>query len=86
MRAGLNSRQQRLRLGDLGHLGSGREAFQRGRENGLGDVVAVGRLIELGEGKRRAQTPTACALLACDGNRGSESFLRGAEIGLISAE
>ena len=35
-RAGLDSQQQRLRLGDLGHLVRRRETFESGREDGLG--------------------------------------------------
>ena len=56
MRAGLDSHQQRLRLGDLRHFGRRRETFKRGRENGVGFGGAAGRLIELGERKRRQQS------------------------------
>ena len=55
--------QQRLRLGDLGHFRRRRKAFERGREDGVGFGGAAGRLIELGERKRRAQTEAARSLL-----------------------
>ena len=66
MRACLDSRQQRLRLGDLGHFGRWRKAFERRRENGVGLRGAAGRLIELGQRERREQFVTACALLFGD--------------------
>ena len=70
MHAGLDSGQQRLRLSDLGHLRTRREAFQRGGENGVGVGSAAGRLIELGEGKRREQPIASRPLLFCDGDGG----------------
>ena len=78
MRAGLDSHQQRLRLCDLGHFWRRREAFERRREDGVRFGGAAGRLVELRERQRRAQTPTARALLLCDGEGGLEGFLRGA--------
>ena len=66
--------QQRLRLGDLGHFRRRREALERGREDGVGFGGAGGRLIELGERKRRAQFEAARALLLRDGERGQEGF------------
>ena len=56
-------REQRLRLGDLGHFRRRRKAFERGREDGVGIGGAGGRLVELGERKRRAQVEAARALL-----------------------
>ena len=44
-------RQQRLRLGDLGHLRRRRKAFERRREDGVGFDGAAGRLVEFGERK-----------------------------------
>ena len=76
MRAGLDSHQQRLRLGDLRHFGRRRKAFERGREDRLSIDQTAGRLVELRERQRRAQTPTARALLLCDGEGGLEGFLR----------
>ncbi len=43
---------QRLRLGDLRHLGRRRKAFERGREHGVRFGKPVGRLVELAKGKR----------------------------------
>ena len=86
MRAGLDSHQQRLRLSDLGHFGRRREAFEGGREDGVGFGGAAGRLIELGERQRRAQAPTARALLLRDGDGGLEGFFRGGGIGGIALE
>jgi hypothetical protein len=40
-------REQRLRLRDLRHFGRGREAFKRGREDGVGFDGASGRLVQL---------------------------------------
>ena len=60
-RAGLNSHQQRLRLSDLGHFGRWRKAFERGREDGVRFGWTAGRLIEVGERKRREKLVTAAA-------------------------
>ena len=46
-------RQQRLRLRDLRHFWRRRKAFEGGREDGVGFGGATGRLVELGERKRR---------------------------------
>jgi hypothetical protein len=54
MRGGLDSRQQRLRLGNLRHLRRRRETFERGRKDGVSLSRAARRLIELGKRKRRA--------------------------------
>ena len=43
-------RQHCLHLGDLGHFGRWREAFERRREDGVGVGVAAGGLVQLGEG------------------------------------
>ena len=76
MRAGLDSHQQRLRLGDLGHFGRRRKAFERRGEYGVRLSSTAGRLVELGERKRRAEAPTARALLLRDLERSLEGFLR----------
>ena len=57
-------REQRLRLGDLGHFRGRRKAFERGREDGVGIGGAAGRLIELRQRERRAQFETARRLAA----------------------
>ena len=41
--------EQRLRLGDLGHFGRRRKAFEGGREDGVGFDGTPSRLIELGQ-------------------------------------
>ena len=56
-------REQRLRLGDLGHFRRRRKAFERRREDGVSFDGAAGRLIELRERQRRSQAPAAGALL-----------------------
>jgi hypothetical protein len=81
-----NCREQCSSLGDLRHLRRWRKAFERRRENGVGIRGAGGRLIELGERQSCAQTPTSRALLLCDCECGSESFLRGGGIGWIALE
>ena len=68
-------REQRLRLGDLRHFRRRRKAFERGREDGVGVRGAAGRLVELGERVRRAQSPSARALFFCYGEGGLEGFL-----------
>ena len=79
-------RQKRLRLGDLRHFRRRRNAFQRGRENGVGFGGAAGRLIEVGERERRAQFETAGALLLRDGDGGQEGVFRGRRIGGVALE
>ena len=79
-------RQQRLRLGDLGHFRRRRKAFERRREDGVGLDGAAGRLIELGERQRRAQFEAARALLLRDGDGGQESFFRGRGIGGVALQ
>ena len=86
MRAGLNSHQQRLRLSDLGHLVGWRETFERGHEGGASVGGAAGRLIELGERKRREKLVTARGLLLCDGDGGSVGVFGGRGIGGIAFE
>ena len=78
--------KQRLRLGDLGHFGRRREAFERGREDGVGVGGAAGRLVELGERERRAQFEAARALLLRDGDGGPERFFRGRGVGRIALQ
>ena len=86
MRAGLDSHQQRLRLGDLRHFRRRRKAFKRGREDSVGVGGAGGRLIELGERKRREQLVAARALLLRDGDGGLEGFLGGRRIGEVALQ
>ena len=67
MRASLDSRQQRLRLGDLRHFRRRRKAFERGRQDGVRFDGAAGRLIELGERQapladRRLRAPCSFAM------------------------
>jgi hypothetical protein len=57
MRACLDSRQQRLRLSDLGHLVGRRETFERGFENSVRLGGAAGRLVALGKRERAARRP-----------------------------
>ena len=84
MRAGLDSQQQRLRLGDLRHLGRRREAFERGREDGVSIGQTADRLVELGQRQRRAQLEAARALLFCDSDGGQERFFRRRGIGGVA--
>ena len=79
-------REQRLRLGDLGHFRRRRKAFERGREDGVGVGGAGGRLVELGERERRAQFEAARALLLRDGDGGQECFLRGRRVGGVALQ
>jgi hypothetical protein len=46
MRAGFDSREQRLRLGDLGHFRRRRKAFECGREDSVCFDETAGRLTE----------------------------------------
>ena len=78
--------QQRLRLGDLGHFGRRRKAFERRREDGVGVGGAAGRLVELGERERRAQFEAARALLLRDGDGGQEGFFRRRGVGGVALE
>src|ERR1700722_18454168 len=79
-------RQECLRFSNLKHLRRRRKAFERSREDGVGIHGASGRLIELGERQRRAQTPTSCALLLRYLERGLESFLCRSGISWIALE
>jgi hypothetical protein len=72
---------QRLPLGDLGHLWGRRKAFEGGGENSVGVGRAAGRLVELGEGKRRQQFIAPRALFPRDGDGGAISFLSRGGIG-----
>ena len=67
---------QRLRLGDLGHFGRRREAFERRREDGVGVDGAAGRLVQFGERERGAKFEAARGLLFRDGDGGPERLLR----------
>jgi hypothetical protein len=55
---GSNFCQQPLCLGDLGHFRRRRKAFERRGEDGVGFGGSGGRLVELGERKRGAQSAT----------------------------
>ena len=79
-------REQRLRLGDLGHFRRRRKAFERRREDGVGFGGAAGRLVEFGERQRRAQFEAARALLLRDGDGGLERFFRGRGVGGIALQ
>ena len=79
-------REQRLRLSDLRHFRRRREAFERGREDGVGVGGAAGRLIELGERERGAQSEAARALLLRDGDGGQEGFFRGRGVGGVALQ
>ena len=79
-------REQRLRLGDLGHFGRRRKAFERGREHGVGLDWAAGRLIELGERERGAEVEAARALLLSDFDGGSEGVLRRSRVAAAALE
>jgi hypothetical protein len=72
--------EQSLRLANLRHLRRGREAFERGREGGVGFGATTGRLIKLGERESGTQAEAASALLLRDTDGGSESFLGAAGI------
>ena len=79
-------RKQRLRFGNLRHLGRRRETFERGREGGVGFDEATGRLKQPSEGKRRQKSGTERALPFRDGDRNAESFLSRSGIGGIALE
>ena len=69
-----------------GNSGIGEKPFESGRKDGAGVGGAGGRLVKLGEHERRAQAPTARALLLCDGEGGLERFLRAGLIAGIELE
>ena len=79
-------REQRLRLGNLGHFRRRRKAFERGREDGVGFGQAAGRVIELSERKHRAQPEAARLLLLCDFDGTQERFFGGCRIRRIALE
>ena len=66
MHAGLDSHQQRLRLGDLGHLGRWRKAFECGREDGVAFGRTTGRLVEPTASAIAARRPEASRLACAD--------------------
>ena len=82
----LQRREQRLRLGDLGHFRRRRKAFERGREDGVGFGGAAGRLVELGERQRREQREAARALPLRDGDGGLEGVFGWRGVGGIALE
>src|SRR5208282_3008244 len=69
-------REQRLRLGDLRQVRRRRKAFERGGQRVARLDRAGGRLKELGERERGAQTEAPRALLLRDGDGGLERFFR----------
>ena len=79
-------REQRLRLGDLGHFRRRRKAFERGREHRVGVGEAGVRLIEFGQRQRRAQFEAARALLLGDGDGGQEGVFRGRGVGGVALQ
>ena len=72
--------QQRLRLGDLGHFGRRRKAFERRRENGVGVGRTRGGLVKPRQRKRPEQLITARALLFCDPDCNPIGFFGGCGI------
>ena len=78
--------EQRLRLGDLGHLGRRRKAFERRREDGVGVGGAAGRLVKLGERQRREQCVPSGALSLRDGDGGLEGVFGWRRLGGIELE
>jgi hypothetical protein len=70
-------RKKLLRFRDLRHFRRRRKAFHRRREDGVGVGGAGGRLIELGERKRRAQFEAARPLTLSDGDGGPQGFFGG---------
>jgi hypothetical protein len=78
--------EQRLRLGDRRHLRRRRKAFERGRKDSACFDETAGRLIKLGERKRREQPEGPRALLFCDGKGGFESFFGLRRVGWITLQ
>ena len=72
MFADLQRCQQRLRLGDFGHLRRRRKAIERGAENGVGLDGAMGGLVEFGERERGAQFEAAGLLGLRDRDGGED--------------
>ena len=68
MRAGFDSRQQRLRFRDLRHFGRRHETFEGRREDGVDVDRTAGRLIELGERERHSAS-SGCERLAVSRRR-----------------
>jgi hypothetical protein len=85
--AGLHQRrEQRLRLGDHRHLRRRRKAFERGRKDSVGFDETVGRLIKLGERKRRKQLEGPGALLFRDSEGGFESVFGLRRVGVLTLQ
>ena len=80
------AREQRLRLGDHRHLRRRRKAFERGREDSVCFDETAGRLIELGERKRREQLEAPGALLFRDSEGGFESVFGLRRVGGITLQ
>ena len=79
-------REQRLRLGDHTHLRRRRKAFERGLKDSMRFDETAGRLIELGERKRREQLQGPGALLFRDSEGGFESLFGLRKIGEIALQ
>jgi hypothetical protein len=77
-------REQRLRLGNLGHFRCRRKALERRREDCVGVGGAGGRLVKLRKRHRRAQFEAARALLVGDGDGSQESLFRRCGVGGVA--
>jgi DNA-binding helix-hairpin-helix protein with protein kinase domain len=76
LHAAVRSLEQRLRLSDLRHLRRRREAFERGRKDGVRLGRTAGRLVQLGQRERGKQFITARTLLLSDRDCGLVGLLR----------
>ena len=86
LRSGLDSGHQFQCLGDHRHLQRRRKAFERGREDSVCFDETAGRLIELGERKRRKQLEGSGALLFRDSEGGFESVFGLRRVGGITLQ
>ena len=86
LRSGLDSGHQFQCLGDHRHLRRRRKAFERGRKDSVGFGETAGRLIELGERKRREQLEAPGALLFRDSEGGFESVFGLRRVGGITLQ
>ena len=84
MRAGLDSHQQRLRLGDFRHFGRRRKAFERSREHVTNLICVAVRPVELRQCQRGLQFKASSALSLCDSKGGPEGLLDGGGIARIA--
>ena len=86
LRAGLNSHQQRLCLGDLGHLRRRPETFEGRREDGVRVGGASGRMVKFRQREGRLQTKAAGPLLLRYGDGGLEGILGGDGIARVALQ